>query len=285
MIDMSKLPAPAIIEPLDFEGVFAELAADFRERFPDFDALVESDPAIKLMEAFAYREVLLRARVNAAAKACMLAYAAGADLDNIAANFGVQRKEGESDADLRRRTLLAIEASATAGSRNSYLYHALGVEGVFDATATSPSPGLVHVHVMGTDAVSDMAVLCANVAAVLNADTVRPLTDTVEVYAAVETPYAVKGTLYVDGSLDAATVLANARAALESFVEGRRRLGGNVSLSALSAAAFVEGVADFALSSPAAGIACDAAKVPVCTGIELETQPFAGALGDAECVH
>ena len=101
MIDMSKLPAPAIIEPLDFEGVFAELAADFRERFPDFDALVESDPAIKLMEAFAYREVLLRARVNAAAKACMLAYAAGADLDNIAANFGVQRKEGESDADLR----------------------------------------------------------------------------------------------------------------------------------------------------------------------------------------
>ncbi|MBQ9759125.1 MAG: baseplate J/gp47 family protein, partial [Opitutales bacterium] len=128
MIDFSKIPVPDIVEALDFEGVFADIVADFRTRFPDFDALVESDPAIKLIEAFAYREVLLRARINNAARACMIASATGADLDNIAANFGVMRKPDENDSDLRKRTILAIEASATAGSRNAYIYHASSVE-------------------------------------------------------------------------------------------------------------------------------------------------------------
>ncbi len=284
MIDFSKIPVPDIVEALDFEGVLADIVADFRTRFPEFDALVESDPAIKLMEAFAYRETLLRARINDAARACMIASATGADLDNIAANFGVARKTDESDADLRARTILAIEASATAGSRNAYTYHAMSVDGTEDVSVTSPTPGLVHVHVLAKESVADESALCASVAAVLNAETVRPLTDTVEVYPAIKNEFAIAGTLIVDGSLDVELVAANAHAALEEFVRSRKRLGQSISLTALSAAAFVEGVLDFRMTSPMAEITCDAARVPVCTGISVTSEVSHGN-AQGNCNH
>ncbi len=283
MIDFSKIPVPDIVEALDFEGVLADIVADFRTRFPEFDALVESDPAIKLIEAFAYRETLLRARINDAARACMIASATGADLDNIAANFGVARKTDESDAELRSRTILAIEASATAGSRNAYIYHAMSVEGTDDVSVTSPTPGLVHVHVLAKESVEDENALCKSVDAVLSAETVRPLTDTVEVYPAIKVEFAVAGTLVIDGSLDAELVAANAYAALEEFARSRKRLGQSISLTALSAAAFIEGVLDFRMTSPTAAITCDAARVPVCTGITLDSEvSHENAPGDCE---
>jgi len=63
-IDLSRLPAPDVVAPLDYEAIRSQLIADFRARWPGFDALVESDPAIKLLEVAAYRELLLRAAIN-----------------------------------------------------------------------------------------------------------------------------------------------------------------------------------------------------------------------------
>ena len=91
---------------------------------PAFDALVESDPAYKLLELAAYFKALLVQRGNDAARAVMPAYAQGADLDQIAARYNVARQvidagdpEAlppvppvlEGDSDFRRRMLLAFE--------------------------------------------------------------------------------------------------------------------------------------------------------------------------------
>jgi phage-related baseplate assembly protein len=46
---------------------------------------------VKLLQENAYREVIWRQRVNEAARAVMLAYAAGADLDQIGGNYNVER--------------------------------------------------------------------------------------------------------------------------------------------------------------------------------------------------
>lgn len=284
MLDFSKLPAPDIVEALDFEGVLAEICADFRERFPDFDALVESDPAIKLMEAFAYRETLLRARINEAAKACMLATATGANLDNLAANFGVARKDGESDADLRSRVLLSFEAMSTAGSRNAYIFHTMAVEGVRHCSITSPTPGVVHVHVLASDdADAAYAALLPAVSAALDKETVRPLTDTVEVYRGRAKEYAVKARLRVSGSLEFETVVANARAALDAYTESKTRLGEDVPASGLMAALSVEGVLEVELESPAGGVSCDAAEYPKCAGTEVSAELSSDAW--KECTH
>ena len=152
MIDLSLLPPPDVVETLDFEAVYQDVLSVFRAHMGDqWTALLESDPVVKLMEVVAYREVLMRARVNAAAKASLLAYAADKDLDNRAADYGVERLTiraadpdavppvaavMEGDEALRYRTRLSLEALSVAGSSGSYEYHAL-----------SATPEVVNVSV------------------------------------------------------------------------------------------------------------------------------------------
>jgi len=152
MIDLSLLPPPDVVETLEFETLYQDVLSIFRAHMGDqWTALLESDPVVKLMEVMAYREMLMRARVNAAAKASTLAYAKGADLDNRAADYGVERLTiraadpdavppvaavMEGDEALRYRTRLSLEALSVAGSSGAYEYHAL-----------SSSADLVHVSV------------------------------------------------------------------------------------------------------------------------------------------
>src|SRR5690606_1403888 len=76
-LDLSLLPAPDVVEALDFETIFAAMLADLQARDPTFDALVESDPAYKVLQVSSFRELLLRQRVNDAARERMLAFASG----------------------------------------------------------------------------------------------------------------------------------------------------------------------------------------------------------------
>ena len=75
-VDLSTLPVPEVLEPLDFEEIYAEQLGTFREFMGEnWNAPIESDPVVKLLELGAYRRVQDRARVNDAAKALLLAYA------------------------------------------------------------------------------------------------------------------------------------------------------------------------------------------------------------------
>lgn len=141
MIDLSLLPPPDVVETLEFEALYQEVLGIFRDHMGNqWTALLESDPVVKLMEVMAYRELLMRARVNAAAKASLLAYAKRTDLDNRAADYGVQRLTVraadpdavppveavmEDDEALRYRTRLSLEALSVAGSSGAYEYHGL----------------------------------------------------------------------------------------------------------------------------------------------------------------
>ena len=82
-IDLSNIPAPEVVETLDFSAILAAMVADLQARDPAFTALVESDPAWKILEVAAYRELLLRQRINDASRAVMLAFATGADLEHL----------------------------------------------------------------------------------------------------------------------------------------------------------------------------------------------------------
>ncbi|MFP3028328.1 MAG: baseplate assembly protein J, partial [Wolbachia sp.] len=68
-----------------------------------FSALVESDPAIKVLEVAAWRELLLRERINEVAKSNLLKFAKGEDLDNLAEFYGVERQKEEEDERFRKR--------------------------------------------------------------------------------------------------------------------------------------------------------------------------------------
>ncbi|MEI6418706.1 MAG: baseplate J/gp47 family protein [Sphingomonadales bacterium] len=277
-VDLSRLPAPAVVEQLSFEAVLAAMLADLRTRDPSFTATVESDPAYKILQVCAWREVMLRARVNDAAKSVMLAYAAGADLDQLAALFGVARQlispanastgaaaVFESDADLRRRVTLAPEGYSVAGPTGAYIFHALSADPlVADAACESPSPGQVVVTVLSRDGIASPALL-AKVAAALSADTVRPLTDQVIVQPATLVDYEIDAAITTFPGPDASVVLAEANAQLDALIADTARLGRDITRSAIFAALHVPGVQRVDLASPAADIAVASDEVAVCT--------------------
>ncbi len=213
-IDLSRLPAPTVVEAIDYETVLAALKADLVARWPDYTADLESDPAIKLLEVAAYREVLLRQRVNDAARAVLVATAIGSDLDHLGALLNVARLEVEAaapnatpprvavvegDERFRQRIVLALEGYPTAGSRQAYRFHTLSASSmVKDVSVASPAPGLVRVTILSTlgDGSAD-AGLIATVRSAVSADKVRQLTDSVSVVSATVIPYAVAAELHI----------------------------------------------------------------------------------------
>lgn len=197
--DLASLPAPAVIEPLSFETIFSELQTEFQSRYPDYSALLASDPAVKLLEVAAYREVLLRNRINTAAKASLLAFAAGSDLDHLAAFYGVTRLTDETDEALRLRTRQRIIGFANAGGAAHYRYWALSASPeVADVEVDSPEPGRVRISVLAKGEADTVpgAVLDA-VRAVVLRDDIRVLTDTVEVVPAVLIPITVAARIWL----------------------------------------------------------------------------------------
>ena len=197
--DLASLPAPAVIESLSFETIFEELQTEFQSRYPDYSALLASDPAVKLLEVAAYREVLLRNRINSAAKASLLAFATGGDLDHLAAFYGVTRLADETDEALRLRTRQRIIGFANAGGAAHYRYWALSASPeVADVEVDSPEPGRVRISVLakGEEQTVSNAVLDA-VRAVVLRDDIRVLTDTVEVVPAELMPVTVHARLWL----------------------------------------------------------------------------------------
>ena len=208
--DLASLPTPAVIETLSFETILAELQTEFHSRYPDYSALLASDPAMKLLEVAAYREVLLRNRINAAAKASLLAFATGSDLDHLAAFYGVERLAGEDDEALRLRTRQRIIGFANAGGAAHYRYWALSASPeVADVEVDSPQPGRVRISVLakGEEQTVPDAILDAVKAVVLR-DDIRVLTDTIEVVPAELIPVTVHARLWLYPDAPLKTVAA-----------------------------------------------------------------------------
>lgn len=293
-IDLNQLPDPAVVETLDFESILAERKAYAVSLWPEDerDAIaarlsLESEPLTKLLQENSYRELLLRQRVNEAAMATLLAKAKGKDLDQLAANVNVSRllviaadpaatpptpAVMESDESLRERAQMAFEGLTTAGSRNSYIFHARSADGrIADASAISPSPAVVIVTVQALSGPGSVdAETLAAVMAYLSDEDRRPVADRLTVQSATPIKYAVTATLHLATTgPEAEPIRAAAEAKLRAFVNPRRRLGVEVSESAIHAALHVEGVRRVALVGWS-DVTPDETQVAYCTAIRVD---------------
>ena len=121
-IELSQLAPPNVIEPLDFDTILESLLSSINKQIPDY-ALLESDPAVKILELAAYRELLIRQRINDAAKSVFLAHSSGNDLENLGALFGVYKELDEDEERFRKRIPLSLESYSMAGTSGAYEYH------------------------------------------------------------------------------------------------------------------------------------------------------------------
>lgn len=285
-IDLSQLDPPEVVEEIDYEVILSAGIQDFYARMQalgvDYPELRESDPAYKLAEAFAYREMLLRQRANSSAKAVLLAYATGSDLEHKAAERNLQRKvisEAtstqdavlETDDALRTRVQLAPEGYTTAGSEGSYIFHGMNADvRVKDIQPDSPSAGVVNLYVLSSEnngqAQEDL-LNAVNLA--VNQKQVRPLTDQVHVFSASIVEYEVEAVLEVEAGPDSDVILQKAQAELASYTTQSHALSKAPALSGIYQALHRPGVSSVELLSPTQNFKLAVGQAAYCTAINV----------------
>nr|DAG00291.1 MAG TPA: baseplate assembly protein [Myoviridae sp. ctHIt1] len=294
LVDLSKLDAPKVLEDLDFESLLADRKAEFIALFPQDERAfwqarlnLESEPITKLLQEVVYLQLMERNRINNAAKATMLAYASGSDLDVIAANYNVKRQviqEAnnnvtpkipeilEDDTSLRLRTQLAFEGLSVAGPRSAYIFHALSAHpDVADVSVVSPQPANVTVTILSRNGQGEADENLLNVVrAKLNDDDIRPIGDRVIVQSAVIQSYEIRAKLHLYRGPEYEPIKAAALKKLTAYTEEKHRLGRDISLSGIYAALHLEGVQRVELISPTADIVLPSSKSAYCTAINLE---------------
>jgi phage-related baseplate assembly protein len=293
-LDLSRLPPPLVIKGLDYEAIRSARIADLTARLtaagiPYDTGRLESEPGVVLQEEDAYRELLAKGAINDAARAVMVAFAVGSDLDHLGAFYGVARRlidagdpnaspsvppTYESDAEFRRRVQVAPEALTTCGTPGAYVHHALEASAdVVDVATLRPTPGQVNVVLLSRTGNGVPAVEVIDAVRVRLLDpAVKPLTADVSVLAVTPVDYAIAATLFVKYGPDPAVVRAAALASLQALVSERRRIGEHVPLTAIYAAAHVPGVDRIDLASPGETVAVAEDECANCTAITLTTE-------------
>lgn len=300
-INLTGLPLPNVIEPIDFETEVARLRAEFAAYFADDHPIqqaltLESEPINKILEVLAYRYALKISEINRKARALMLAFATGSDLDHIGVTYyRLERKliqaanpaaipptaaVYESDDDYRYRLSLSIEALTRAGSAGSYEFHALSASPeVHNVTVHSPAPTEVDVYLAGqikgdvlAQADQPVGVSDAAVSAVyqtLIADDVRPLTDLVRVHAATAHDYRIEAVVYVKNGISPNLILQNGLTALRAYLNENFKPNSRVATSRIIGALDVTGVSRIELIEPASDIIVNIGEVARCTNADI----------------
>lgn len=250
--DLATLPAPNVVEPLDYEAILAAHRADLLARHPAAASVIalESEPLAKLVEAHAYRELLYRQRVNDAARARLLAFATGGDLDHLGELYGAPRLPGEPDERYRDRLRLVIRALAGNGTREAYEARAMAATlDVRAARAIQPAPGSVLVLVWPR-AGADGAATLAAVTAALEHESARVMGVILSVALARPRAIDVRAVVLREpgAPVDLAARLA---AALPGQIDEWAALGRSVPRSWLTARLHVPGVAAITWPDPA----------------------------------
>jgi phage-related baseplate assembly protein len=271
---LQNLPDPDIIETISYETILAALMADAQNRFDaagiDYDVgNLETDPVKVVLEAAAFREVILRARINDAAKANLVLFATGSDLDHLAGFYDVVRLEGETDAALRSRTILAIQARSPGGSKYWYAVAARRADVRIRDVSVYREDFLpiIHVAVLSSEnnGIPDQAMIDA-VTAEVTSDEVRLINDKeIVVEAAVSQVVDISANVWLLPDAPS-SVFAQLEQTLRSAWAAEAGIGFDLDISWLNARLHAFGVKRVEVAQPQASIA-----VPPSQAIALGT--------------
>lgn len=291
-IDLTRLPAPKVIEELDFETIFERKKNALLELVPSSvretiaaTLSLESEPLTIDLQQQAYQEMILRQRINQATASTLLAFAQGSDLDHLAAAKGIARKMVrsadpdalppiealyETDDDLRRRVQLYPEKLAAAGPRAAYEAHALDAHPkIIDARAIREVAGTVCVFIKAADGVPSEEILQA-AQDYLSAETRRPLCDTVKVKAGRPKAVRIAARIKYESGPDLTLVKNKQLDDLKKMLEKNSRLGASVALSKIIGALDTDGVKKIEMASPLEDINCSDGEYIEISEISLE---------------
>lgn len=239
VLDPEALPYFQVLETISTEDILLERMKRLKEIWIEHDPPIgaaydveklEFDPIKINQEANTYFELMLRDRVNQAARAVTLAYATDGDLDTIASRYpgGVPRAEGEDDEHYRRRIWLSPATLSPHGLEEAYVFWALsGDPTLKDASATTKEgTGQVNVTILpsGNDPVPTAEQLLG-VRAYIHDHARKGLTDIVSVLPPriIYTRYVID--VWVYPGPDAVQIMRNLREGLQNLINDQYWLG------------------------------------------------------------
>lgn len=259
--DFSTLPPPEVIKSFYYETILADRMADLRQRLLaagiDYDVgHLETDILKVVHLGDSMREVTLRAAINDAAMANLLAFALGGDLDHLAFFYDVERLVGETDDALRDRTVLSIKARSPGGSEWWYAAAAKRA----DVRIRSVKPyrekfwPIIHIALLSSEngGIPDQRMLDAVTAEIMS-DRVRLLNDTIVIEPAVASGTAIEADIWLlpDAAFGLMDVLPEI---LRQAWQAEAAIGFDLEPSWIEARLHVAGVKRVRLRSPSAPV-------------------------------
>jgi phage-related baseplate assembly protein len=161
----------------------------------------------------------------------------------------------ESDAAFYGRLRESMETFSAAGPSGAYIYWAkTASQNIVDVSATSPTPGIVDIRILlhGGELPDEETIQL--VQETLSAETVRPLTDVVQVAAPETAPFDIAVSYWI-ASKDAASatvIQAAANAAVNEYIAWQTsKMGRDIIPSRLISALMTAGVKRVEVASPA----------------------------------
>lgn len=266
-LDLTALPPPQIIVEVNYEAIVARQNAAFQSEWavlrglypelPDYDvSMLETDPAVVVNQAESYREATLLAAINDAARARLLAFATGSDLDQLAAFYDVVRQPGELDTRLKTRVILAIQGRSTGGPKERYKSVVMNADIRVDSVEVyrvKPSP-LIYVAVYSTEPNGvASADLLAKVRTALTDEDVQLVNDIFIVSSAVLTVVNLAFDIWLLPDADDATV-SRAITALRNSWATEQALGRDLIREWWVSRLMISGVHKVAATAPTADV-------------------------------
>ncbi|MGO4287552.1 baseplate J/gp47 family protein [Bosea sp. TAB14] len=290
-IDLSRLPPPDAILPLDHPTLLAAFVTQFlaywedlratRPELPSFTAeSLATDPAIVIGRVTAYLRLLDRAMVNNAIRAVLAPLAKKADLDNVVARQGVVRLETapgvpETDEQLFHRYLLSF-GRAAAGSIDRILFDAWKAwPAMWDARvngfAVHGRRGETDLVIAGAGGITPTENLAA-VRAAVTAPSSKVEAIGMFVLAATPLTYAVSQVIKVPVGPDAELVRLEAAARVAAATDARHLIGGTIQRDLVAGSAYGASIAEVAHASPTADVAASPYQIPVRTDLSITVE-------------
>lgn len=260
---IAGLPAPEAISIPQESAVLAALKSAVTTRATehgiDVSGIIdlEGEPINILLQAASFRELLLRSDINDGIRSNLIGFAAGADLDHLAAFYDVVRLANEADTALRSRVILAIQARSTGGSEYWYAAAALRSDArIRDVRVYREAlVPIIHVAVLSSEngGVPDAAMLAA-VEAEVTSDSVRLVNDQIVVEAAVSQTANITASIWLTPDAPMST-FDGLESVFRAAWDAETGIGFDLDVSWVTARLHVGGVKRVAVTAPAAKVA------------------------------
>jgi phage-related baseplate assembly protein len=179
----------------------------------------------------------------------------------------------ETDDKLRERIKLAPASFSVAGPTDAYKFFAKSAHTSIADVAVkehTPEAGDVSVYPLCEGGVMPSAEIIAAVQAILSAEKIRPVNDTVYVLEPTTEDYAIVVDLTLLTTAISATTQSRVNEILNDYKEVRKnRLGLDVVIAKITSLCMIEGVYNANVTSPAVNIVADKEVYTRCTGITV----------------